>query len=115
MHLTIYYRLTDAQVSAIADMRIYVRDLDVYSKHSFKNALPVVKLGSHLISTLQALSHLRGLRRLALEWVSRHSGGQDWLMIKQQILELATKELERLRGTCTIEVFVVSCNRYDEL
>ena len=54
IHLAVYYRITDAQVSAITNIRIYLGKLDVQYKHSLKNECAITKLGSDLTSTLQA-------------------------------------------------------------
>jgi UDP-galactopyranose mutase len=37
MHLAVYYRLTDTQVSAIAKIRVYFGRSDVHYKYSFKS------------------------------------------------------------------------------
>jgi hypothetical protein len=79
MHLAVFYRLSDAQVNAIANIRIYIGYQDVYSKPNRKTALPVWKMGSHLTSTLQALGRLGGLRRLAIQWAGQHSGNRTGL------------------------------------
>jgi len=109
IHLAVYYRLTDAQVSAITNIRIYLGKLDVQYKHSLKNECAITKLGSDLTSTLQALGRLRGLRQLTIEWTGCHSGVQDWLTTKKVVLEMAKKELECVKRTPDIKVIIVGC------
>lgn len=109
IHLAVYYRLTDAHVSAITNIRIYLGKLDVHYKHSLKNEYAITKLGSDLTSTLQALGRLRGLRQLTIEWTSCHSGVQDWLTTKKVVLEMAKKELGCVKRTPDIKVTMVGC------
>jgi hypothetical protein len=114
MHLAVYYRLADSRVSAIANLRIYLGKLDIHYKHRLKTTCLVVKLGSHLTSTLQTLGRLRGLHRVTVEWAGSHIREHDCPTMKRQILDMATEELEYVKRSPDIGVVIVGYKCYKE-
>ncbi|RAR10154.1 hypothetical protein DDE82_001428 [Stemphylium lycopersici] len=110
IRLAVYYRLTDAQVSAIANIRVYFAYEDLIYYPALGQQGSSVNLSKHLMATLKVLGLLRGLRRITFEWAGSHEWGHEWPMVEGRVYFLITEELERIRGVPDIEVLVFGGN-----
>lgn len=110
IQLAVYYRMTDAQVGAITNIRVYFEYSDVIYYPALGRRSPSVNLGQDALATLNVLGHLRGLRKLTVEWVGPHDWDYDWAMVEGRMTILVEDELERIRGVNDILVVVVGCD-----
>ena len=78
MQLAVYYRLTDAQVGAVTNIRVYFEYSDVVYYPALGRRSPSVDLGQDALAALRILGNLRGLRKLTIEWVGPHDWDHDW-------------------------------------
>ncbi|EUC37456.1 hypothetical protein COCCADRAFT_1695 [Bipolaris zeicola 26-R-13] len=115
MQLAVYYRLTDAQVGAMTNLRVYFECNDVIYYPALGRRSPSVNLGKDALATLRVLGHLRGLRKLTVEWVGPHDWEHDWDMVEGRMAYLIEEELEQIRGSCDIKVVVVGCDYVEDL
>lgn len=110
MQLAVYYRLNDFQVGAITNIRVYFEYSDVIYYPALGRRSPSVDLGQDALATLRVLGHLRGLRKLTVEWVGPHDWDYDWALVEGRLTILIEDELERIRGANDIAVVVVGCD-----
>jgi hypothetical protein len=115
MQLAVYYRLTDMQVSAITNIRVYFEYDDVIYYPALGRQSPSVDLGKDALATLRVLGLLRGLRKITVEWVGPHDWDHDWAMVEGRMAYLIEEELEHIRGVPDIEVAVVGCDSVEDL
>jgi hypothetical protein len=108
IHLATYYRLTDAQVSAITNIRMYVNNDDVkYFLNGEKLANCGIQLSERFLSTLQVLAHLRGLNKITVEWTRQRwedSWYEDWTILRERLLEETIKYMKQMGRGAEIEV-----------
>lgn len=107
MQLAVYYRLTDAQVSAITNIRVYFAYEDLIYYPALGQQGSSVNLSKHLMATLKVLGLMRGLRRITFEWAGPYKWGYEWPMVEGRVYFLITEELERIRGVPDIGVLVI--------
>ena len=111
IHLATYYRLTDAQVSAITNIRIYMNSDDVkYCLNGEKLANFGIQLSERFVSTLQVLAHLRGLNKITIEWTRQRwedSWDVDWTILRKRLLEEISNYMKQMGRGAEIEVAVL--------
>jgi hypothetical protein len=111
VHLAMHYRLEDAQVGAITNIRIYIGDDDLnYCFNCDELPTSLVRLSDRFLSTLQTLAHLRGLNKINVEWTRQPwdgSGENSSAIMRGQLLERVRSEMRQMGRGADIEVAVV--------
>jgi hypothetical protein len=115
IHLAMYYRLTNAQVSAITSVRVYINNDDIYYYLKSDNSLTsTVQLSERFLSTLSVLAHLRGLSKITIEWI-RQLWDDNWegsrAILEGQLSERVGHDLKQMGRGAEIEVAVLLSER----
>jgi hypothetical protein len=115
IHLAVYHRLTDAQVSTITNVRVHVNNEDVnYFQDCDDFPAFSIRLSDRFLSTLQVLAHLRGLNKITVVWARKLQDGsrkENCAILKDQLLERVGSEMKQIARGADIEVVVLLSER----